>query len=247
MVSLDGNKIWVKHAEETPSFFNFLWTTLNTFEIIWSTLSLCALSLFECLTFGNILNYYIKVIKICKKKKKKRKRNQQGSWWCSPSHVPWCACPVVRPRWWWRQSLTYLSSLTFMSGNACPHSSAESGGLKLASYYFTYLTQFIHYSSMTLHWAWGHEYVEAGWVRVGRKGERKELKEILGEWKTEKKTLLSSPTVIISLTLAEWLTLSVVKFACVIRAYTSEHRYITFHFLNINRNLCAACVLVTLP
>lgn len=40
-----------------------------------------------------------------------------------------------------------------------------------------------------------------------------------------------------NLSLAEWLTLSVFKFACVIRAYAGEHRYITFHFLNINRNL----------
>lgn len=55
------------------------------------------------------------------------------------------------------------------------HSTTDSCGLKLASYYFTYLTQFTHYSSMTLHWAWGHEYVEATWLRNRSKGEEDEV------------------------------------------------------------------------
>lgn len=37
-------------------------------------------------------------------------------------------------------SLTYLSSLALMSGNARPLPSAESCGLKFASYCFTYST-----------------------------------------------------------------------------------------------------------
>lgn len=126
---------------------------------------------------------------------------------------------------------------------ACPHSTTESGGLKLASCYFTYLTQFIHYSSMTLHWAWGHEYVEARWVRDGREDEEDEIvKEILRErhknW--DEDAALSSNGDYFTLTCWVITPLSH-SVACVTRAHTNEHIYVTylphlllFTFINTN-------------
>lgn len=73
------------------------------------------------------------------------------------------------------EALTYSSRLTFIPGSAPPPHSTESGGLKWASYHFTYLAQFIHHSSMTLHRAWGHKYDEARWARDKRKDADQEL------------------------------------------------------------------------
>lgn len=109
------------------------------------------ISPFECLALDYILNYYIKVTKIFTHKKQINKGTGDAFVQLSD---PSDDGDVLPPR-----PLTYSCNLTFMSGSASLHSTNESGGLKLASYCFTYLSQFIHYSSMTLHLALGHQYV----------------------------------------------------------------------------------------
>lgn len=100
-----------------PFVNNFLWVTLNEFWIIWSILPWCALFPFKCLALGYILNYYIKVIKMWRKKINKGRGGE-----FSPSKLPWCPGPVVRP---WCSARWLIHPTSHLCRSARPHSSAD--------------------------------------------------------------------------------------------------------------------------
>lgn len=128
------------------------WTFCNHFKYILNHLEHFVpvrTSPVECLALGYILNYYIKVIKICTKKINKGTGDEFSASQLPDAFVqlsdPGDGGDVIPS-----QLLTYLSRLTFMSGNAWPHSTTESGGLRLAPYYFTYSSH--HSSYITARW-----------------------------------------------------------------------------------------------
>ncbi len=144
----------------------------------------------------------------------------------SPMRSSSCQAPVMTETFFRHNHWLIHPASHLCQEMLCPNFTTESGGLKLASCYFTYLTQFIHYSSMTLHWAWGHEYVEARWVRDRREEEEDEVAKERLKNRDEDAALLSNSD---SFTLTYWVITPLNhSVACVTRAHTNEHRYITY-------------------
>lgn len=130
------------HTKWCSSFFIFflwpLWINFKSYGVFlsqWALLHLTALCFY-------ILNYDIKVIKICQKRGENINKGPCSEF--SPSQLPVAfiqlSDPSVVGEVLLPHSFTYLSNLALMSGKACPLSTTESCGLKFASYSFTYST-----------------------------------------------------------------------------------------------------------